>query len=738
MLHSLCSSPVEPSFSPLYCSGSANIRGLHEPLGHHSPLQATCQKKQVLHVADLDVWVNGDGGTVIVIRGSGGRGSDPGSGISNAPDSNPSPTETEARTSAVDRFPTEGPTLSTTPITRQPYPGILTISTSTNSPTLMSESQAPSTDSLTATSDVANSPWSSGTISVTMPPSLSPSPSASLSANASTTFPTSPNPTSTDYLSHSPPFFVAIILGTIAGVAVLAAMIAWAFRRQAHEKRRRLVDSAMKLPWFCSAGGNDVGLGDQKAASDTETAMRTTDTEVGIKNLGSREGMAYVQSWEPRGDRDVGEPKRGESYVDRKPRPPFITQQIPTSALFSRYSGQHLISEYAASSCASRVSLGSIDPHLQVDTLGKGSALLITNQVPGDISVSSSQEVGFPCPSRNSLSPISEIGTPRELVPMPRFLGLDGKGLSIPWGEKDPSSNEGQAETATKSRIMSAEHIRQTWERNTSNHFESPSHSAEEQVQQQNEGEGWANSIRSNFRNAFNAVAASLPSAIREGKESSNSRLTPARPKQSSIREVLRHSSPTQGEANSNTALSRGCTIKSSASVPWSLVETESNAGVVHIHLPSSDVCSTSSHDLSDPSFGATRSYSLRTPEPLQIEKKSSTPLSKGRPSISSKEAKLRASFSRSSSASGYSPKRHRKPPGGSMKREITSGRRSSPLFSRTTSMASFSTTTSAVSFGTGAEDIRDKRLIAREALKDRRRKAKGLRDTPVEQSSAT
>jgi hypothetical protein len=46
--------------------------------------------------------------------------------------------------------------------------------------------------------------------------------------------------------------------------------------------------------------------------------------------------------------------------------------------------------------------------------------------------------------------------------------------------------------------------------------------------------------------------------------------------------------------------------------------------------------------------------------------------------------------------------------------------------------MASSSSTTSAVSIVTGAEDIKEKRLLAREALKDRRRKAKRQEETSV------
>lgn len=503
-----------------------------------------------------------------------------------------------------------------------------------------------------------------------------------------------------NYLLHSPPYYVAIVLGTVAGVAFLASLTAWAIRRQAHERHRRLADSAAKLPWVSSGDEHDNdndGLGSNSVASDVENAMHTTPTEMGIMNLGSREDMAYVQSWEPRGDRDVGEPKRSELYEDdSKWRPPFINQQIPSYA--------------DGPSRADRASLGSIDPHFQAETLGQGSALLITNQVPGDISASSSQETGLPCSEPNSMSPLPEVGTPRELVPMPRFLGLDGRGLSIPWQEKDLSIIK------PKSRIMSAEHIRRTWERQASN---------------EPEREGWANSIKSNLVNVFNVVTAQLPiTAAKDGKEDPGSNFTPARPKRSSKRAMQTRSSHSEDEAKPASILSRGCSMKASSSDPWSLVKTGSNIGVVNFHLPVSDVCSVSSHDFSDPGFGLSRSYTLRSAKPLRVEKKASMSLFKGCVSIPSKGSTNQAPFSRTLSTGGsVSPKRHRKSAGCSIKRKITLDRRSGPLFSRTTSMASSSST---VSIATGAEDIREKRLLAREALKDRRRKAKRLKETSI------
>lgn len=567
-------------------------------------------------------------------------------------------------------------------------------------------------------------------------PFVSTNPSSSAVASAKSTITVAP-PTPSDNLSHSPPYYVAIVLGSVAGVATLTALVAWAFRRHAHAKRRRLAESASQLPWVYSGGTDDDGRSAGSAVTpDVEYGMRNTDTEVGITNLGSREDMAYVQAWEPRGDRDVGEPKRSELFADRKTPPPFLAQQIPSFQLFSRYSAGEFMRD-TPSPYGVRVSSGSIDPQLHRDTLGKGSTLLITNQVPGDISACSSQEAGFPSQAHGSLSPHSTIGTPREIVPIPRFLGLDGEGLDIPREEKPGSPfsiiTDNLLQNKTRSRIMSAEHIRKTWDRTVSVQNEYPGNTTANARDQEPDGEGWASSIRSNLVNALNAVAANLPiaTAVSKSNDMDNSdKLTPVRLKQSlKHKELLR-------EHNLSSSLDRKDTITSLASNPWSFVETGSNTGIVHIHIPTSDTGSFLGHGASDRlAFADSRDFTLRNHEPLQIKKKLSlTPLSKRRSSSLSKDSRSRVLPSRSSSVTGsVSPsKRHKKASSysGSVKRMVTIDRRSSPVYSRTTSMASISSTTSAVSIVAGTDGMMETGSVLREALKDRRRKAKRLKDS--------
>lgn len=608
-----------------------------------------------------------------------------------------------------------------------------TITLSTQLSALMSEHQAPSTILLSPISETPSStPSSAMTSSV---PSKRPSTSTT-STSASSSAPTADSvepsatiaaphaPTSSDFLSHSTSFYFAVALGSIIGVAILLALIAWAFRKQARDKRRRLTDSAARLPWIYSTGSDDNLFPGTSVTLDIENGMQDTNTEDGVPNLGSRERMAYEQLWERRNGGDVHDPKRLEFDIDKKLRPPYITPQIPSSTASKRYSGQNHL---AATPHANRISLGSIDSRLQVETFGRGTPLFITNQVPDDLSISYSQETGFPSPPIGSTTSHPEIGTPRELVPMPRVqLGLDGEALNIPWEEKVLSSNDTPAEKP-RSRIISAERIRKTWNTQASEASEDNLIVDTRQGDQKPEGESWITSIRTSLVNVLGVLAGSLPTtAIGEDRNGSD-KLTPARPKQSTKRKTLQDSSSTLDEAIMKGTLSRGRIIKSSTSDPWSLAKTGSDIGAVHTRVPVLDTGSLSSHKISDPGLDASRFEPLYRHGRLQVEKETSTSLSSHGLSISSKDSPSRLCISRSLSATSFvSPKRDWKTTQGSMKGSMTSEKRPA-LNSRTASMITTSSTTSMVSVVTGTEGMDERIALAREALKDRRRKAKRI-----------
>jgi hypothetical protein len=98
----LSPSPVELSlFSPLNRSGSNSpwLPKLLISMSHPVTTvlyNQSVEEYQVLHAAALDVWVDYDGGTVIVRQGSGGHDNDADApGNPGAPVGVPSPTETE-------------------------------------------------------------------------------------------------------------------------------------------------------------------------------------------------------------------------------------------------------------------------------------------------------------------------------------------------------------------------------------------------------------------------------------------------------------------------------------------------------------------------------------------------------------------------------------------------------------------------------------------------------------------
>lgn len=110
---------------------------------------------------------------------------------------------------------------------------------------------------------------------------------------------------SDDAVYSKPPIYVGIVLGTIAGVACVTALFAWWVRIRSHAKRRHLYGDA-DVPWASSENG-DSGLEEARDMTQTRSNLESI-------GLGGREDLAQVEAWEPRGDRDVGEPRRSESY----------------------------------------------------------------------------------------------------------------------------------------------------------------------------------------------------------------------------------------------------------------------------------------------------------------------------------------------------------------------------------------------------------------------------------------
>ncbi|KAK2460373.1 hypothetical protein APHAL10511_007538 [Amanita phalloides] len=190
------------------------------------------------------------------------------------------------------------------------------------------------------------------------------------------------------------PVYAGIALGTIAGMVCLTALIAWWIRSRSHAKRRRLYDDT-DVFWAPSEN-NGGGL---------EEARDMTQTRFNLESigLGGREDLAQVESWEPSGDRDVGEPRRLESCSNglvnsSQPGPypcraaPAVLAQrndfLPFIQPFQHgpYPNARPLPSHLRS--VESISNGSIDDHSAVSSLGP---LRVANLLPGDQSAATSR-----------------------------------------------------------------------------------------------------------------------------------------------------------------------------------------------------------------------------------------------------------------------------------------------------------------------------------------------------------
>ena len=278
------------------------------------------------------------------------------------------------------------------------------------------------------------------------------------------------------------------------------------------------------------------------------------------------------------GDRDVGEPKRTESFLHTPISPvkqtiappdpfsdaptyftnPSLRSSLVDSAAYplplrngpyptTRPLPSHLTSANFSAS-------GSADDHGSACTLGP---LQVANMMPGDASAATSRAgTAMGMSSVNAHVMTNEFGTPRENVPgsRPRFLGLDGQGLKVPWG-----------------RGGNWEHL-------------PPLPMPGESPRGGPDTEGWTASLKMNLVNAFNSVAANLPSAGNSPGEEED-KLTPMPIRRGADRRELRGKDWVEfvGGELVGLPLSRGSTVSSKVSKAWTLEETGDGAGVVHI-----------------------------------------------------------------------------------------------------------------------------------------------------------
>ncbi|KAG5640770.1 hypothetical protein DXG03_007247 [Asterophora parasitica] len=358
----------------------------------------------------------------------------------------------------------------------------------------------------------------------------------SSSTDASTdTLSTSPLPSSVPAVdedvtsrdaNHHAPFYVAIVVGAIVAVGLVAAILAWMIRLRLHAKRRH---SALNVPWAHHV--HEDGL---EEGCDAMFIGKPID-RIGSGDISSQDAIP----WEPRGDRDVGEPKRSNSYV----------RGSRSSHLFNPFANTPPYPVVAESVAPYQMPMqtdpdGSLDGyHSAASTLGP---LQVANMAPGDASP------GTPPPEPHDASP-------------PRFLGLNGESLRVPWTSMGRSASRRQGGTGN-------------WE-----HLPMPGETQKSDGTAVATYDSWTASLKSNLTNAFNAVASTLPSgpSLMKSSGAHDDDILSPRPQQGAGSRSMTARSNFSGVSFNGNPLSRNTT---GSSMPWSLEERDDGTGRVHFH----------------------------------------------------------------------------------------------------------------------------------------------------------
>ena len=323
----------------------------------------------------------------------------------------------------------------------------------------------------------------------------------------------------------------------------------------------------MKLPWAKPVDDSWGLESGHCPGSDVDIAA------ISAMNLGSREDLADVQAWSPRGDRDVGEPRRAESGSNGSTYS-LQNHPIPEYCLFSDDSVRAFASSegYSTASLLPHHNLRQLPSHLVDQEL---AARVSREHASSNDNVDDRMD----SPSRNTNR---DCGTPRETMNKPRFLSLRGNGLNVPWRLSPSIKNRSMVERL-RNHGKPAE---PPWEQISS--IQNLDEIDKKDVEADSE-EPWSTSFKSSLVSAFNTVAANLSSAVGAPQMNNGNGLTSALSKRTtrkSVRDTF------WGEDVLKTKeLSRETSVSTMTSKAWTLEETREGAGVVHLLIPSIQVC---------------------------------------------------------------------------------------------------------------------------------------------------
>jgi hypothetical protein len=268
--------------------------------------------------------------------------------------------------------------------------------------------------------------------------------------------------------------------------------------------------------------------------------------------------------WQPQGDRDVGEPRRSTNNLSS---PSLLSRGTSRTGRGSR---PHLPALTAMSPFPTmrplplelRLSDTSV-PGLMQDV---GGSLRVANLVAGDILTSGDESSRPP-------TVLDDVGTPRESSVMlkPRYLGLNGSGLDMPWIQTLPAESElgSQPMSADATAPLNYNRWRERLERSSAKLVESDTNSQPGTI------ESWRDSLRNNIATALGGFPSATPASV------------PTAP--------VRPSVTAYNWQHAASAIARAPSTASTTSKPWSLEETRDGAGIVHIRGVPNPITSASS-----------------------------------------------------------------------------------------------------------------------------------------------
>jgi len=358
---------------------------------------------------------------------------------------------------------------------------------------------------------------------------------------------------------HNLSIYIGIVLGTLAAIACLCALIAWFIRLRSHARRRRAA-KALKIPWAKSDDGDTWGL--------ESGHSRGSDANLAAMNLGSREDLANIQAWSPRGDRDVGVPRRTESYLKGSTYS-LQNHPIPEYCLFSDDSVRAFASSdgYSTASLLPHHNLRQLPSHL----IDQELAARVSREHASLRSNDNIDRIDF------STRTNRDCGTSRETMNKPRFLSLRGDGQKGLNSERSPRSMVERLRNHGKPLLAEP-----PWEQI------SPRQNSVETNKKNVEAEPWSTSFRSGLVSAFNAVAANLSSAA-GAPHMNDDEFTPAPPKRT-VRKSVRDTFWDENVLKAKE-LSRDTSVSTVTSTAWTLEETREGAGVVRLFIPGLQGC---------------------------------------------------------------------------------------------------------------------------------------------------